>query len=367
MKRVALWIPLALAACTAQKAAPPKTLTAVKVRQLDSKSAGRSARYSGSIVAGSRVELSFRTPGYVEALGTIKDGATTRDLQEGDAVTKGTELARLRPEDTEQHLSSARAALAEAIASKSLGARELERAEKLFGSGSISRAELDMAKARAQTAGARVQAASARVSEAQTAKGDSRLRAPIDGLILRRSLEAGALVTPGTPVFSIADTRTVKVLFAVADTELEALKVGSKQKVTLEAFRGRDFEGEISRIAPSADPRSHTFEVEVLLDNPKNELRVGMVAALQLPGAQQAALPLVPLTAVVRSATKHDGFAVFVVEGSEDAPYVRMRDVELQGFVGNAIPVKGGLNEGEQIVVLGAPLLSDGMRVHVIP
>jgi RND family efflux transporter MFP subunit len=354
-----------LAACSGTAQLPARVPTAVKVTQMKPQAAGGGSRYAATINAASRVELAFRMGGYVEQIGQVKgvDGKL-REVQEGDRVPKGMQLARVRLQDYEQKLSEANAALSEASASRAQTERDYERASRLFGSGSISRAEMDVSKARMQSSRARVQGSAARVAEAQSAMGDASLVSPFEGVILKRNLETGALVAPGLPCFSIADTTKVKVLFGVADSELEKLKVGSVQNVSTEAFRGRVFKGQISRIAPAADAKSHVFEVEVTIPNPGDELKVGMTAALSLPTAPgEGPAPLVPLTAVVRSATNAEGFAVYVVKDQ----VAHLRDVELGGFVGNSIPVKSGLTEGESVVTMGATLLSDGQTVQIIP
>jgi RND family efflux transporter MFP subunit len=356
------------AACPAANTAV-KSQTAVKVRQLEKGGAAQGQRYSATITAGSRVDLSFKNGGYVEKLTEVKgvDGAM-RAIQEGDPVKIGQELARVRKKDFEHKAAEARAALAEASAARNESERELARATKLFGSGSISRAELDLNRSRSESARARVAGAAARVDEANTAVGDASLVSPIAGVVLKKNLEVGALITPGQPAFSVADTTKVKVLFGVPDTQLETLRVGSPQSIATEAFKGRLFNGQISRIAPAADAKSRVFEVEVTLPNPNDELKVGMTAALNLVAAPDAApAPLVPLTAVVRSPGKPQSFAVFVVDGPAEDSTAHAREVELGTFIGDSIPVRSGLKEGEQVVVMGASFLSDGQHVRVIP
>src|SRR5262249_23459300 len=188
---------------------------------------------------------------------------------------------------------------------------------------------------------------------------------PMDGVVLARFIEVGALAAPGTPAFSVADTSTVKVVFGVPDTVLESLQLGATQAVTAEALHGAELVGRITRIAPVADPKSRVFEVEVTLDNPNDELKAGMVASLKLGDASAAAAPVavLPLTAIVRSPAHSGQFAVYVVDKS----VAHLREVDLGEFLGNQIPIRSGLADGEQVVVMGASLLSDGEAVQVIP
>src|SRR5439155_1297373 len=111
--RTATVILLLCAACPAASPAV-KSQTAVKVRQLEKGGAAQGQRYSATITAGSRVDLSFKNGGYVEHLCELKgvDGAP-RAIQEGDPVKAGQELARVRKKDFEHKLAEARASLAE--------------------------------------------------------------------------------------------------------------------------------------------------------------------------------------------------------------------------------------------------------------
>ncbi|MEI7894316.1 MAG: efflux RND transporter periplasmic adaptor subunit, partial [Myxococcales bacterium] len=270
--------------------------------------------------------------------------------------------------DFAQKLSEANAMLAEARAARSQARLDFDRALRLQATGSASAVDLDNARARHEAAAARTDAALARVQQAQQAVSDASLRAPISGIVLKRSLEIGALATPGMPVFSIADVKNVKVVFGVPDMVLETLKLGTEQSITTEAIAGRVFKGRITRISPWADPKSRVFEVETLVLNPQSELKVGMVASLRLDAKADGAEPpaMLPLNSIVR-AKSQKGFAVFVLHDNTTPPHVELREVELGQFLGNVIPVKKGLAEGERVVVTGAPLLSDREFVRVIP
>jgi multidrug efflux system membrane fusion protein len=126
------------------------------------------------------------------------------------------------------------------------------------------------------------------------------------------------------------------------------------------------FTGRVSRIAPFADPKSRVFEVEVTVPNEQSVLKVGMVASLQLAEtAPMQSTTLLPLAAIVRAPGKPKSFAVYVFD--QKSQKVAVREVELGEFLGNMIPVKSGLKEGETVVVMGANLLSDGDSVLVLP
>jgi RND family efflux transporter MFP subunit len=369
MKRIC-WIVLvgALACGRNQKAAEP-TPPAVRVQAVESGAGQRSARYSATINANSRVDLAFKVGGYVGRIAQVNGlDRRPRLLQEGDRVVKGTELAALRKEDYAQKLDEASAALAESVASHVQAKVDGERAARLLASNSISAAEADAAKAKADTAEARANGAKVRVEQARTALADTSLRAPMSGIVLERRVEIGTLASAGMVAVSIADIDTVKATFGVPDTVVRTLKMGTPQTVLLEAFRGQSFTGRISRIASAADSKSRIFEVEVEIPNPRLELKPGMVASLELT-QQPDARPqvLLPLSAIVRGPQGTTRYAVFVVEGEGGRTSARIRPVKLGDLQGNHITVSEGLQRDDRVVVMGASLLADGESVQIIP
>ncbi len=192
--------------------------------------------------------------------------------------------------------------------------------------------------------------------------GYCELRAPFDGWVLKRSVDVGTLVGPATNGFTLADTRTVKAVFGVPDTAMANVKLGSAQSVTTEALQGT-FPGHITSISAAADPKSRVYSVEVRIDNPRNELKAGMIASIVLGGGKtNAKVMVVPLTAVIRSPDKKDGFAVYLTDGPGESPKLRPQDVTLGDTYGNNISVLSGLNPGERVVTSGTNMVRAGEK-----
>jgi RND family efflux transporter MFP subunit len=333
--------------------APPVPPLPVTVVQVGGKPDDPGAtRYSGSIRADESVDVAFRVSGIVDGITQVRgaDGRL-RPIQDGDPVRRGTVLARLRQTEFRDQLTDADAALRQAEA-------DYERASQLFENRSISKAEYDAAYAR-------YTASQARRSQANISVGDATLRAPLDGVILRRSVEVGSLAGPSAPAFSIADTRVVKVVFGVPDVVVARLKLGQTVPIRAEALPGAALEGRVTRISPSADPNSRVFEVEAALPNPQGRLKVGMLATLRLGNESGDAAIFVPLAAIVRPAGDTAKYAVYVVADSP-AARARLRRVRLGEVSGNLIAVRDGLRAGERVVVRGATIVADGQTIQVI-
>lgn len=194
----------------------------------------------------------------------------------------------------------------------------------------VAEAKANVARSQIGTVQAQIKGAQAALDEARIPLYDSSLRAPMNSVVLERKVEAGSLVSGGTPAFVIADTTSVKAVFGVPDMTVDSLKLGSPIIVTSQAALGKDFRGQITAISPSADAKSRVFEVEVTIPNPQNQLKVGMIVSLSLEEPSAEALsPVVPLSAIVKSKDNPDNYAVFVIEEQAGRQTARIRNVKL--------------------------------------
>lgn len=244
-----------------------------------------------------------------------------------------------------------------------------------------SQARIDEAKAQLRASEQTVRAAHAQVGTALASAGtaraqlegakipvqDTSLQAPMDGVVLQRSVEVGTFVAAGTVGFVLANTRSVKAVFGVPDVELHRLRQGMPLGLTTEAYPGLEFRGRVTAISPSADSKSRVFNVEVTVPNPHDQLKTGMIATLELPAAAPSdGLLAVPVAAIVASKHNGQGYAVFVVQDQAGHHVARARDVTLGPALGNMVAVQGGLKAGERVVTTGAPLVVDGEAVQVV-
>ncbi len=249
------------------------------------------------------------------------------------------------------------------------GAREKVGAAKAAVASASAR--LDSALAQVTGAQAQVRGAQAGMRTKQVPLGDTELRAPIDGLLLKRNIEIGTLVQSPlltlTAAFTLADTTRVKAVFGVADVALGQVRLGQEYTVTSEARPGRRYHAIVTGITPAADPKSRVFQVEVSIPNPQRELESGMIVTLEMPGGRlAAAADVVPLSAVVRAPEGGDRYAVFVVEESAGKTVARARAVQVgQAFGNNRLQIISGLKPADRIVTTGAGLLKDGQELRV--
>jgi HlyD family secretion protein len=226
--------------------------------------------------------------------------ATLRDLEKG-----------ARP----QEIEDARAAVSSAEATRSMTEREFERNDKLFKANLIAAQDVDRARqafevAMAQERSARqklalllegsrpdqVDAARWQVSQAESAlaQAQSRLRealvvSPIDGVVLRKNLEAGETANPGVPILTLVNPRDVWLRAYVPETEVGRLKVGDTATLRVDAYPQRTFRGRLIEIGSEAEytPRNVqtkkervnlVFRIKIQIDNPEGILKPGLPA-----------------------------------------------------------------------------------------
>jgi RND family efflux transporter MFP subunit len=328
-------------------------------------------RYTATLEAIERVEVAFKASGYVDAL-LDRRGADgrMRPAQAGDVIARGARLAHVRDTDARARVDQATARIAEADAAVIKARADLGRARVLFDAASGTKTELDAAQAALDAGEARAAAARAELALARNALDDCSLVAPSSGVILERRVEAGSLASPGAVAFVVADVSAVKARFGVPDGAVSAVRLGDAMDVVFDGLGGATATGHVTAVAPAADPRSHVFAVEVTIPNRDGQLRPGLIGAVTLPAAGEAAAESqlsVPLTAVVRSPDEPDGYAVVVVERQSGREVARHRRVALGALIGNGVEVASGVRAGERVVVSGAQLLADGEAVQALP
>ena len=328
--------------------------------------ASEDLRYSASVLPFAEAVLSFKSAGYVTEIKQIMAADRRhRNIGSGDYVGRGAVLAQIRHQDLRNQLDQANATLSLAQAQQLEATKDYDRAKTLYGSESLTKPDFDRAQAKFDSTLAAVDQAKANVHQAQLALQDADLTAPFSGYILSRNIEIGNLVAPGTPAFTIADTSAVKIGFGVPDYAVRRLRLGQQFSIHLQDDP-KEYNGQVTSIAASADEKNRVFAVEVTVPNPKATLKPGMIASLSLTGVHKAPVPSVPLSAVVAAPGSAGHYAVFVAREEGNKWVAHLREIAL-GETHESDVAVNGVNPGEKVVVVGAAGLKDGDLIQVVP
>jgi RND family efflux transporter MFP subunit len=337
---------LALTGCHKRQTAPPvRPVLSVVV----SPEATAKAGFAGTIEARYQSSFSFRVLGRIIA----------RDVNVGDRVNKGTQMAALDALPFELLVRTAEADVANAEAQLQNATATEERQRNLFAQGATAKAQFEAAQHGLEEAKAGVTRTRANLDKAQEQLGYTKLHTDSDGVVTAVSAEVGQVVQPGQAVATVARPDVREAVADMPDGIAGALQKGVPFEVTLEADPSIRATGQVREIAPSADAATRTRRVRIILDNPPEKFRLGTVVKAVAAAPAGAHIEL-PASAVF----ERDGKTmVWVVDGAKKT--VSAREVKIAARETGAVAVAEGLPPGARVVTAGVHSLTNGQSVKV--
>lgn len=187
------------------------------------------------------------------------------------------------------------------------------------------------------------------------------LRSPLTGFVTARGYDSGDLYSMSKPIFTIQQVLPVKLLVGISESEYTKVKKGDKMDITVDAIPGRHFEGKVSRLYPTIDQATHTFQAEVLVPNTDKILRPGMYARVTVTFGVNNSIVL-PDVAVVKQEGTGQKY-VYTVNPDNTVNFVPVTLGVHEGF---NYEVLDGIAEGDIVVVKGASALKHGAKVNIL-
>ncbi len=280
-------------------------------------------------------------------------------VSEGDFVKKGAVLARLRDRLLQINLKGARANKADTEAQLSRARTDLKRSSDLLASETIADKQYTDDLAEVQSLEARVRRLEAEIEHIQDSIAQKTIRAPFSGFVTKEHTQVGEWVEKGGPIVNMADLSSIEVLIDVPERYIPRLVLGGSTQVQVDALNPEKFTGKIAAIIAVGDSASRAFPVKVLVDNPNNRIKGGMLCRVGLAIGKSSSVLAVPKDAVVNMGQQH---LVFVVlEGVAQPLAVQLGDTS-----DSMIEVKGPIKAGMQVVTRGNERLRPGQPVKII-
>lgn len=258
---------------------------------------------------------------------------------EGQTVKAGQVLGR--QDDAEE-----RSAMNELQISYQQAQRDLERAEK-------DRTKSDAAQKEYEQRWTQAEEYKSRISAQQVRIDQMVLRAPLDGMVLRRDGEVGEIVGPTDVLFWVGPPMPMQVVAEVNEEEINRIAVGQKAFLRSEAFPGQALRASVSQITPKGDPTRKTFRVYLLLPN-DTPLRIGMSVEANIIFREKPSAIVVPAEAVAGDAVET------VNNGKIERVPVRV------GIRGSRnVEIIGDVSRGMAVLSPFRPDLADGTLVKI--
>jgi len=352
-----------------------------------------------TVVASGRVESPRRVEIGSPLVGTVARVPVT----EGASVRAGELLVALDDSEARAALAQARSTVAQAearlgqirstslpVAAEAVRQAEatlvnaeasLARSKELFARGFIGRAALDEAQrardvAASQAVSARLQRESAAAGGAEervamTALESARatlqaaearlalttIEAPVAGVLISRSVEAGGVVQPGKALMVLSPAGATQLVVAIDERNLGLLRVGQKALASPDAYPERRFEAEVTYINPAIDPLRGTVEVKLAVREPPAYLLQDMTVSVDIEVARRQAVLALPAEAI------HDGGWVMVARDGQ----ARRQPVKLGVRGEGLVEIAQGLAEGELVLPATAGRVAEGTAVRASP
>jgi membrane fusion protein (multidrug efflux system) len=273
------------------------------------------------------------------------DGRITEVLVDlGDQVTKGAVLAHVGQEEYEWKKAQAESELEVAEA-------DFKRFKELIANNIVSPQQLAEARRRLDVARAAADLARKKLK-------DTTLRAPFDAAVGKRLINPGEYVRTGTQAFYLVRLNPLKFKGDVPERYAADVKENDQVIAYPESSGQLTVNGKIIRVGPSVYNDSRSFPIEAEIPNQDGAVKPGTFARLSILTRTIENVLTVPENAVFSFAGTP---RVFVVENGK----ARERTIEPGGKTGDRVMVAKGLREGENVIVSGVELLSDGRAVIV--
>ncbi len=356
-----------------------------------------------SVVASGRIATPQRV-----SVGAVITGRVTRiPVKEGQSVKRGDVLIELDSEDEGAAVAQARGAVAQAEAKvrqlRELGLpaaeqglvqaqanytqarQQYERSIELKMKGFVSQAALDDAQRNLNVAESQLRAAQLQVESnrpagsdfalARTALAQARaalgvtqakldqtvIRAPVDGILIARSVEPGNVVQSGKELMALAPVGETQVVVQIDEKNLAQLKLGQQALASADAFPKERFAAELIYINPGIDALRGSVEVKLRVASPPDYLREDMTVSVDIEVARRSGAVVVPADAV------HDAGGAQPWVLAVDGWRARRRPVKL-GLKGDGrVEVLEGVSPGDRLISAAQPMVKSGQRVRAVP
>lgn len=291
------------------------------------------------------------------AVGVVGEGGqvTRVTVDAGAFVGRGQVLAVIERSVQQQQQAQVAAQIQVARADAALAQNELDRALALVSRGFVSKADVDRRRAARDAARARVTLAEAQLGEQRARIGRLDIRAPVAGLVLARSVEPGAVVTPGSgTLFRLAAGGEMEMVAQLSEADLAKVRVGVPATVT-PVGSTRSFAGSVWQVSPVIDPATRQGQVRISVPYDP-ALRPGGFAQTSIRAGQVDA-PVLPQSAVL---SDDKGSFVYVV--APDGTVAR-RDIQVGNVDNRGVTIASGLSGAETVVLSAGPFLNPGQKI----
>lgn len=320
---------------------PPTVVTAQKINEAEWEEL---IPATGSVSALQGVTVSAEVGGRITGI----------FFESSDSVKVGQNLIQLDTVSEKSQLDSA-------IAAEELARAELSRQKKLRRNKLTSDEAVDRAEAQLKDSTAQVGVIKALIDK-------KTVRAPFSGRLGFRQVDLGQILSVGEPIVTLQSMTPLYVEFSVPQQKLSLLQNDMDVRIRSDAHPETVFQGKIAHIDLEVDPVTRNIQVQALVENADEKLRIGMFVNVELLLPQKRTVLPVPATAILYASF---GNSIFIIDEQKNEASGEIELVLRQQFVtlglarGDFIDITDGLKTGETLVTSGVFKLGTGTKVVI--
>ncbi|MGB2676480.1 MAG: efflux RND transporter periplasmic adaptor subunit [Candidatus Acidiferrum sp.] len=288
----------------------------------------------------------------------VEGHVTNIDVKSGDRVKTGDALLQIDPMKQEATVSSQDAVRASQEAALKLAKVNLERAQKLFEAGVVSKMDFDNAQTNYDSAVAQLKSLEQQVQQQKVELRYYRVSAPMDGIVGDIPVRVGDRVTVSTLLTTVDEPGALEAYVYVPASRAKELRLGLPVRLLDENGEVRA-ETAVTFISPEVDPDTQTVLAKSAVSNLKANLRIAQQVRARITWGNREG-PVVPVLAVQRI---NGQYFAFVAVKEANGTIARQRLLKLGEIFGNNYPVLEGLKAGDHVIVSGTQFLQDGAPV----
>jgi len=226
------------------------------------------------------------------------------------------------------------------------------RTKELFEQNLVAKQDIENAEAAMKVADATLDVATTRLNY-------TRITAPFAGIVTKRYLDPGAVISPlTTTLFTLMDLDQMKIIINVLERDIPRVRMGLEAAVRVDAFPGKAFTGHVTKYSEAVDLATRTMAVEIDIPNPEHLLRPGMFANVSLNVGEHADALTLPTQAFFK-----DDQGAYVYVAQQDTAH-RVR-VTLGVEQDSRTEILAGLSGAENVITTGQQLVRDRGPIYL--
>ena len=280
-------------------------------------------------------------------------------IDQGQRVAAGQLLIRLDDAAIRDQVLSARSAVTTAQANLTVAQHEQDRNEALLKAGAIAERMVEQSRAQVTAARAQLATAQAQLASADKQASNTRITAPLAGIVSARQVNAGDVVSPGTALVTVVDPSTMRLEASVPAEALGAVRLGAPVDFSVTGYPNRHFTGRVTRVNPIADPATRQVRIIASLPNTGGTLVGGLFAEGRVSSESHRA-PIVP-----QSAVDERGLRPSVVRLKNGRTEKAEVSLGLRDAATETVEVTQGVATGDTVLLGAARGISAGTPVKV--